>query len=169
MKSVKVWNGIDAINGISAERILADREDLANALGDIFLVMQGSQVLQIEIGSIIRSIYEFDEEMPIQEVAEAYLAKHEEEKARAAEEQITIDELQEEVALLSYDNMMMQTQLNGGGVAVAMLLEDEDVESPKFKMIRKWYKKGLWTISMVENAVMAGWITQVEYNKIVNN
>ncbi len=168
MKSVKVWNGVEAINGIPAERILAEREDLANALGDIFLVMQGNQVLQIEIGSIIRAIYEFDEEMPIQEVAEAYLARHEEEKALAAQEQITVDELQEEVALLSYDNMMIKNQLNGGA-AVAMLLEDEEIESPKFKMVNKWYKKGFWNEDMVRDAAMVGWITQVECDKILNN
>lgn len=33
--------------------------------------------------------------------------------------------------------------------------------------IAKWYKQGLWTASMVQNAVQKGIITQEDYLKIV--
>ena len=35
MANIQIWDGKTSINGISAEQILANRQDLANALGDI--------------------------------------------------------------------------------------------------------------------------------------
>lgn len=32
--------------------------------------------------------------------------------------------------------------------------------------IAKWYKQGLWTAEMVQNAVKKGLITEAEYNEI---
>lgn len=169
MKHVKVWNGLDPINGIPANRVLENREDLANALGDIFLVMNGDQVLQIEIGSVIRAIYDFSEELDIQGIADAYLIRKQEDDARQEQEVLTIEELQEEVALLSYDNMIMQSQMNGGVAVANMNLDEEYVESPKHSLIKRWYAKGFWTAEMVQIAVNCGQLTQAEYDIIVNN
>ena len=73
-----------------------------------------------------------------------------------------VDELQGEVATLSYDVMMLQPDT----VSASALSTEE--HSPKFKMIRIWYKKGFWTESMVQDAVNKGVITQEEFNEIVN-
>lgn len=111
MRIVKVWDGKESINGVPAEDILANREDLRRALGDIFLVLVNGQVAQIEIGAIIKSIYNLDENLSIQEVAEAYLAIREEEEARVRQEQLTNEELQEQVAMLSYQVMMLENDI----------------------------------------------------------
>lgn len=34
--------------------------------------------------------------------------------------------------------------------------------SPKYNQIRDYYRKGFWTVTMLENAVIKGWITEQE-------
>ena len=38
--------------------------------------------------------------------------------------------------------------------------------SPKFSKVKHYYDTGLWTLSMVKNAVIKGWITAEEYTEI---
>lgn len=38
--------------------------------------------------------------------------------------------------------------------------------SPKFDKVKKYYDRGLWTKSMVANAVVKEWITAAEYEEI---
>ena len=163
MANIQIWDGKTSINGISAEQILANRQDLANALGDIFLVVNDNgKVTEIQIGSIIASNYGFDSSLDIQGIADAYMAKKEEERQQAEEEKLTVDELQEEVATLSYDVMMLQPD------TVSASALSTETHSPKFKMIKIWYKKGFWTEGMVQDAVNKDVITQEEFNEIVN-
>lgn len=163
MANIQIWDGKTSINGISAEQILANRQDLANALGDIFLVVNDNgKVTEIQIGSIIASNYGFDSSLDIQGIADAYMSKKEEEKLAAEEEKLTAEELQEEVARLSYDVMMLQPD------TVSASALSTETHSPKFKMIRIWYKKGFWTEGMVQDAVDKGVIIQEEFNEIVN-
>ena len=101
-------------------------------------------------------------DLTLQEIADAYMVKKEEEKLQAEQERLTNEELQEEVATLSYDVMMLQSDT----VSTSALSTEE--HSPKFKMIKIWYKKGFWTEGMVQDAVNKGVITQEEFNEIVN-
>ena len=39
--------------------------------------------------------------------------------------------------------------------------------SKKFAKVKRYYDEGLWTKSMVRNAVVKGWITTEEYELIV--
>lgn len=108
MARVEIWDGKTAINNIPAETVLANRQDLVNALGDIFLVVDDyGKVTEIQIGATIASNYGMEPGMELQEIADAYMAKKEEEKA-AEQEQITNEQLQEEIAALSYEVMMLQ-------------------------------------------------------------
>ena len=109
MARVEIWNGKTAINNVPAEKVLANRQDLANALGDIFLVVDDyGKVTEIQIGSIIASNYGMEPGMELQAIADAYMTKKEEEKVAAQQEQVTNEQLQEEVAALSYEVMMLQ-------------------------------------------------------------
>ena len=36
----------------------------------------------------------------------------------------------------------------------------------KFEKVKTYYEQGFWTISMVENAVLKGWITAEEFAEI---
>ena len=163
MANVQIWDGTTSINGINAEQILANRQDLANALGDIFLVVNDNgKVTEIQIGSIIASNYGMSADLTLQEIADAYMVKKEEEKLQAEEERLTNEELQEEVATLSYEVMMLQSD------TVPTSALSAETHSPKFKMIKIWYKKRFWTEGMVQDAVNKGVITQEEFNEIVN-
>ena len=81
---------------------------------------------------------------------------------KIAEAQLGGTELREEVATLSYDIMMLQSD------TVSTSALSTETHSPKFKMIKTWYKKGFWTEDMVQDAVDKGVITQEEFNEIVN-
>lgn len=35
-----------------------------------------------------------------------------------------------------------------------------------YEKIKRWYKQGLWTAEMAQNAVKKGWITQEQYTEI---
>ena len=159
-KTIEIWNGQTPINGISADEILANRNDLKNALGDIFLVKQGEQVCEIQIGKIISANYEMEAGLSIEEIAQAYMVKKEEEAAASTLERMTNEELQEEVAILSYEVMMLQESLT-------MTMTEEE-HSPKFNLIRRWYNRGFWTVEMVNNAVSKGIITLEEVSQIIN-
>lgn len=123
MLSVQVWDEISPLNGIPAEEIFANRDDLNRARGDIFLVFNNGVLSQIEIGTIIRGNYGFDENLSIEEIANKYLEMREIEAQRAEERQLTVEELQEQVAMLSYQVMMMEAD-----VAVEEVVEEEIVE-----------------------------------------
>ena len=38
----------------------------------------------------------------------------------------------------------------------------------RFDKVKDYYKKGLWSISMVRNAVIKGWITEDEFKIITD-
>ena len=41
--------------------------------------------------------------------------------------------------------------------------------SPKYNQIRDYYRKGFWTVTMLENAVIKGWITEQEMADILED
>lgn len=156
MKRAIVWDEVSPINGIPAEDVFANRDDLRLARGDIFIVVDDyNQVLEIQLGKIIASVYEMDPKLSLQEIADEYMLKRQQEEEAEAAELITNEQLQEEVAMLSYDVMLMQEP-------VAVMTLAEGIESPKFKSVKRWFKKGFWTADMLDDAVYAGWITAEE-------
>lgn len=40
--------------------------------------------------------------------------------------------------------------------------------SKKYNTVKKYYDMGMWSISMVANAVVKGWITATEYESITH-
>lgn len=166
IKTVKIWDEQSSINGVPAADVLANRDDLRRASGDIFLVMQGNQVCEIQIGSIIAANYGMEEGMNLQEIADAYMVKKEEEAAAAEVERMGVEELQEEVAMLSYDVMVCQASMNGGVAAVAVELAEGE-HSPRFNRIRMWFNRGFWTKEMVGMAVHLGQLSENERIEII--
>ena len=162
MSKVKIWDEKSAINGVEAKDILANRDDLANALGDIFLVVDDSEeiVSEIQIGKIISSNYGFETGLSLQEIADKYMEVKKQEALEAEKERLTVEELQEEVALLSYEVIMLQETR----VALAAA---KGIHSPKFDLIRRWYNRGFWTEEMVMGVVEKNVITIEEAKEIL--
>ena len=75
--------------------------------------------------------------------------------------------LQRKVSILENDCIQIFKYMLAGDNVSASALSTE-THSPKFKMIKIWYKKGFWTEDMVQDAVDKGAITQEEFNEIVN-
>ena len=167
MARVQIWDEISPINGIPAETVLANRPDLRAAHNDIFLVVDNyGRVNEIQIGATIASNYNMEPGMDLQAIADAYMVKKEEEAREAEIERMTNEELQEEVAVLSYDVMICQAAMNGG-VAMASVELEEGVHSPKFNKIKMWYNRGFWTKEMVGMAVHLGQLSENERVEIV--
>lgn len=40
------------------------------------------------------------------------------------------------------------------------------MHSEKFGLVMTYYKRGLWNIKQVQNAVVKGWITEEEFKEI---
>lgn len=161
MQKIQIWNGETPINGVPAEEVLKNREDLARALGDIFLVMNGDMVSEIQIGKVIAANYKMEEGLSLEEIADAYMTIKQEEAERMERDFISIEELQKEIAAISYEVMMLQEP-------IAMYKVSNGISS-KYEQIRKWYKNKLWSTKMVKDATNKGRITQEECDKILNN
>lgn len=167
MQRVIIWDEVSPINGVPAERVLENRPDLVAAHGDIFLVVDAyDRVNEIQIGSTIAANYGMEPGMELQAIADAYMVKKQEEAEAAEVEKMGVEELQEEVATLSYDVMVCQAALNGGVAAAAVELAEGE-HSPKFRKIRMWYNRGFWTKEMVGMAVHLGHLTDAERIEIV--
>ena len=167
MQRVVIWDEVSPINGVPAERVLENRPDLVAAHGDIFLVVDAyDRVNEIQIGATIAANYGMEPGMELQAIADAYMVKKEEEAAAAEVERMTNEELQEEVAILSYDVMVCQAAMNGGVAAVAVELAEGE-HSPRFNRIRMWFNRGFWTKEMVGMAVHLGQLSEAERIEII--
>lgn len=161
-----IWDETSPINGVSAETVLANRPDLRAAHGDIFLVISNyNRVQEIQIGSVIADNYNMEPGKTLQEIADEYMIKKQEERESRKLEKSEIEILQEEVALLNYDVMVCQAASTGVATAAIDLKEGE--HSPKFNKIKTWFNKGYWTKEMVGMAVHLGHLTDYERVKIV--
>lgn len=111
MLKVQLWDGVSPINNVSAEEILANRKDIAANIEDVFLVVNEHGVVsEIQFGKTIASNYGMEPGMNTLEIAQAYLVKKEEEAAKVEEEKVTTDQLEKQVAKLTYDVMMLQNK-----------------------------------------------------------
>ena len=167
MQRVIIWDEISSINGVPAERVLENRPDLVAAHGDIFLVVDDyDRVNEIQIGATIAANYGMEPGMELQAIADAYMVKKQEEAEAAEVERMSVEELQEEVAMLNYDVMVCQAAMNGGVAAAAVELAEGE-HSPKFEKIRMWFNRGFWTKEMVGMGVHLGHLTDNERVEIV--
>jgi hypothetical protein len=160
--TIRIWDGKTAINGVEAEEILANRRDLRNALGDIFLVEnEYGRVFEIQIGNIIATNYGINPNLGLLDIARKYMKIKEEERISQEEANLTTEQMQEELALLSYEVMSLRPEVS------VMTTSVSEKRSPKFSSINVWYKRGYWTKEMVRTAVEKGTLTEEEYEEII--
>ena len=78
----KVWNRVDAINGVNAEHFL-NREPFKSCKHDIILIFNdNNKVSQVECKDILAQIYKIDKNLHI----ETFMAKYFEIKAKEVKE-----------------------------------------------------------------------------------
>ena len=90
----KIWDKKESINGVDAETILENRNDIRNEENVILIYNEGI-VTNIELCSTLKSIYNFDSNLTVEEVANNYLKLLEENK-----QNITNNDLEERVTYL---------------------------------------------------------------------
>ena len=87
----KIWDKKESINGVDAETILENRNDIRNEENVILIYNEGI-VTNIELCSVLKNIYNFDSNFTVEEVANNYLKLLEENK-----QNITNNDLEERV------------------------------------------------------------------------
>ena len=92
--NVKIWDKKESINGVDAETILENRNDIRNEENVILIYNEGI-VTNIELCSTLKNIYNFDSNLTVEEVANNYLKLLEENK-----QNITNNDLEERVTSL---------------------------------------------------------------------
>ena len=87
MKSYKVWNRQDNINGVQPSHFLS-REPFKNYNGDIILIYaDNGKVSNVECNDILASVYGIDPTIDIDSFMEAYFAKLEETREESIEDE----------------------------------------------------------------------------------
>lgn len=71
-----------------------------------------------------------------------------------------LEAMDREMAALAFDLMC--------NMQVPMVMALARGKSARYDRVKQWYNKGFWDVAMVEMAVQAGWITQEEYEEIIN-
>ena len=115
----KIWNKIDTINNTDAQYFIDSLKIREN--DGVFLILDDLEEVQaVEIDRIIKSVYNLDQNLTTEQVAQEYIRIKEEEKLQAEKEQMTLEEqakkisiLQEQNANLLLDNAKKEIEING--------------------------------------------------------
>lgn len=113
VETFKIWNKIDDINGTSASEVMSSQR--IGMHDEVFLVMKGERVSEIQLKSIITSAFNLDANLSCEEVAKKYLEIKQQEEQKQKEEIENKLTQQEEIEQLKKQNaefmyMMMQNQ-----------------------------------------------------------
>lgn len=110
---VIVWNKIDDINEVSASDVIKAYN--IKETDEIFLVMMGTRVTELQFKDTIASNYNIDANLSCEEVAQKYLEIKQQEEQKQQEEALNLQKQQDEINSLKKQNaelmyMMMQNQ-----------------------------------------------------------
>lgn len=113
MKIVKVWDKKESINGIEAERVMESQGIDSNE--EIFLVLEGERVKEIQRKSTIASNHGIDANLSCEEVAQKYLEIKQQEEQKQKEETLSLQKQQEEIEALKKQNSELSYLIMQGG------------------------------------------------------
>jgi hypothetical protein len=107
----KIWNKEDKINGVDADRII---DNLGIKPDDeVFLILDNADSVHfIEISRIIKSVYDLDENLSVDEVAEEYIRIKEKEKLQNENEKKKAEDLSKRLAALEEENAMLKEEMS---------------------------------------------------------
>lgn len=119
----KIWNKKDKINGVDANRII---DNLGIKPDDeVFLILDNNDSVHfIEISRIIKSVYDLDEKLSVDKVAEEYIRIRENEKLQNENNEKETNDLSKRVATLEEENTMLKEELSITQDALNELLFD---------------------------------------------
>lgn len=113
VKTVKVWNKREPINGVSASDVI--KSQMIDVSEEIFLVLNGERVTEVQSKSVIASNYNIDANLSCEEVAQKYLELKQQEEQKQQEEALNLQKQQQEIEALKKQNaelsyLIMQQQ-----------------------------------------------------------
>lgn len=107
----KIWNKEDEINGVDANRVI---DNLGIKPDDeVFLILDDTDSVHfIEISRIIKSVYNLDENLSVDEVAEEYIRIMENEKLQNENNEKEAESFSKRLAALEEEMSITQDALN---------------------------------------------------------
>ena len=110
MYKIKIWDKIEPINGVNAEKIIKSHK--IKDTDDIFLVLNDyNRVLELNFVSIIRDNFNLSYDFSVEQVAEEYLKIKEREKVQEEKEQTTLEEQEARISALEKENKQLREEL----------------------------------------------------------
>ena len=107
----KIWNKKDKINNVDAEYVINSLN--IRETDNVFLIIdQLEEVQAIEIDRIIKSVYNLDVNLSVEEVAKEYIRIKEEEKLQAEKDVVTLEEQQNKISILEAENETLKQELS---------------------------------------------------------
>ena len=110
MYKIKIWDKIEPINGVNAEKIIKSHK--IKDTDDIFLVLNDyNKVLELNFVDIIRDNFNFSSDFSSVQVAEEYLKIKENEKVQEEKEQTTLEKQEARISILEKENKQLREEL----------------------------------------------------------
>lgn len=107
----KIWNKQDKINGVEADRIIANLGIKSD--DEVFLILDNTDSVHfIEISRIIKAVYDLDENLSVEEVAEEYIRIKENEKLQNENDEKEAEDLSKRLATLEEENTMLKEEMS---------------------------------------------------------
>ena len=120
--SYKIWDKKEKINNVDAEYVI---ETLKISETDgVFLIVDSQDNIQaVEIDRIIKSVYNLDANLSVEEVAKEYIRIKEEEKVQASRQSLNMEEQSTKISNLESSILQMMQELKDLKEMVAKSLE----------------------------------------------
>ena len=110
MYKIKIWDKIEPINGVNAEKIIKSHK--IKDTDDIFLVLNDyNKVLELNFVDIIRDNFNLSSDFSSVQVAEEYLKIKENEKVQEEKEQTTLEKQEARISILEKENKQLREEL----------------------------------------------------------
>lgn len=107
----KIWDKKEKINNVEAEHMIKSLN--VGEEDNVFLIIDDSDNVQcVEIDRIIKSVYELDANLTVEEVAEEYIRIREEEKAQQEINENSVKEQASKLSTLEEELALIQDALN---------------------------------------------------------
>ena len=107
----KIWDRKEKINNVDAEYII-NSLNIRETDGVFLIVDHLEEVQAIEIDRIIKSVYNLDVNLSVEEVAKEYIRIKEEEKLQAEKDVVTLEEQQNKISILEAENETLKQELS---------------------------------------------------------
>ena len=118
----KIWDKKEKINNVDAEYVIETLK--ISETDEVFLIVDSQDNIQaVEIDRIIKSVYNLDANLSVEEVAKEYIRIKEEEKLQASRQAINMEEQSVKISNLETSILQMMQELKDLKEMVAKSLE----------------------------------------------